>query len=182
MILTDREIRIAIDQGLIGLDPAPEPDAYSSTSVDLTLHGTLRQYRATDEAGISIDPNSRNYNYSSVVDILTEPVEVNSTYGLVPNKLILGWTQQVLDLPIQSRVAARVEGKSSLARLGLGVHITASTIHGGFVGPIQLEMINHGPATIILTPGMRICQLIFEATLGTPEKGYSGMFQNQKAR
>ena len=57
---------------------------------------------------------------------------------------MLGWTAEYVELPIDSRIAARVEGKSSLARLGLGVHITAPTIHAGFPGQIRLEIVNHG--------------------------------------
>jgi len=62
----------------------------------------------------------------------------------------------------------------------LAVHVTAPTIHAGFEGPIQLELCNHGLFSIRLTPSMPICQLIFETTLGTPDKGYSGMFLRQK--
>jgi dCTP deaminase len=65
-----------------------------------------------------------------------------------------------------------VEGKSSLARLGLGVHITAPTIHSGFGNSIRLEIINHGAVPIRLRAGMRICQIVFELTLGTPQKGF----------
>jgi dCTP deaminase len=72
-----------------------------------------------------------------------------------------------------------VEGKSSLARLGLAIHVTAPTIHGGFSGNIQLEVINYGPLPIKLRPGMKICQLIFEQTLGVPEKLYQGQFKGQ---
>jgi dCTP deaminase len=75
-----------------------------------------------------------------------------------------------------------VEGKSSLARLGLMVHMTAPTIHAGFVGQIQLEMYNLGPYDIVVAAGMRICQLIFELSLGTPAKGYVGQFAGQSAK
>jgi len=78
-------------------------------------------------------------------------------------------------LPVHTRLAARVEGKSSLARFGLGVHITAPTIHSGFALPIRLEIMNHGYLPIRLREGMKICQLIFELTLGTPEKGFAPM-------
>ncbi|MEZ5888805.1 MAG: hypothetical protein R3D52_00230 [Xanthobacteraceae bacterium] len=60
------------------------------------------------------------------------------------------------------------------------VHITAPTIHAGFDGRIRLEMVNHGKIPIRLRPGMRICPLIFEQTLGTPEKGYQGQFSGQR--
>ncbi len=96
-----------------------------------------------------------------------------------PQAFVLGWTQQNVELPIEARLAARVEGKSSLARLGIGIHITAPTIHAGFKGPIQLEICNHGPFKVKLITGMPVCQLIFEQTLGTPEKGYKGQFYGQ---
>jgi dCTP deaminase len=82
-------------------------------------------------------------------------------------------------LPASSRFAARIEGKSGLARLGLVVHLTAPTIHAGFKGQIQLEMVNLGPNEIILDVGMPICQLIFEMTLGTPVAGYAGRYFGQ---
>ena len=91
--------------------------------------------------------------------------------------------------PHTSRIAARVEGKSSLARIGIGVHVTAPTIHAGFGyrpndpsfsgNPIQLEIWNTGPLRIRLVKGLRICQLIFEEVHGTPSKGYDGSFSVQ---
>jgi dCTP deaminase len=107
---------------------------------------------------------------------------------LQPKEFILGWTIERIQLPHASRIAARVEGKSSLARLGMGVHVTATTIHAGFgydpkqpeTGqPIQLEIWNVGTLTIRLVKGMSICQLIFEEVHGTPNKGYGGMFATQ---
>ena len=94
----------------------------------------------------------------------------------MPNDFVLAWTAETVYLPVTSRFAARVEGKSGLARLGLVVHLTAPTIHAGYKGQIQLEMINFGPNEIILDVGMPICQLIFEMSLGTPVKSYSGQF------
>jgi dCTP deaminase len=99
---------------------------------------------------------------------------------------VLGWTVEKLCFPHTSKLAARVEGKSGLARIGLGVHVTAPTIHAGFGfdptkpryrgSPIRLEMWNAGPLEIILTRGMPICQLIIEEVHGTPEAGYSGTY------
>lgn len=99
----------------------------------------------------------------------------------LPNAFILAWTAESVSLPRQSRLAARVEGKSSLARLGIAVHVTAPTIHSGFDGQIQLAMCNPGPLRVKLHAGLRICQLMFEMSLGTPEKGYSGLFAGQSA-
>jgi dCTP deaminase len=103
-------------------------------------------------------------------------------FPLEPNELILGWTVEYVDLPIDSRIAARVEGKSSLARLGIGIHMTAPTIHAGFNGQIQLEIVSHGCYPILLKPGMRLCQLIFEMTAGTPDAAYVGQFKGQRGR
>jgi hypothetical protein len=85
-------------------------------------------------------------------------------------------------LPHRSRLAARVEGKSSMGRLGLGVHVTAPTIHAGFGDKegdpdypgtaLQLEIWNINRVPIILDAGLPICQLIVEEVHGTPEKGY----------
>ncbi len=58
--------------------------------------------------------------------------------------------------------------------------MTAPTIHSGFSGNIQLEIFNNGPNKIVLDAGMRVCQLVFEQTYGTPVKGYKGLFAGQK--
>jgi len=179
VILTDREIRIAIEQGLIAIEPAPGPEALSSTSLDLSLDPRAQTFSDQVGSEINIDPAGLGFSFSAVVTRLTDPISIEPQFALAPRKLLLAWTREKVGLPLPSRLAARVEGKSSLARLGLGVHITAPTIHAGFSGKIQLEIVNQGPAEVILRPGMRICQLIFETTLGTPEKGYSGIFLAQ---
>src|SRR5262249_50894676 len=105
-----------------------------------------------------------------------------------PFAFLLGWTAERIQLPHTARLAARAGGKSSLARLGLGVHVTAPTIHAGFGvsedprhqgSSIRLEIWNIGPFRIKLEKGMPICQLIFEWVDGTPEKGYAGRFALQ---
>src|SRR5712692_10325798 len=89
--------------------------------------------------------------------------------------MVLGWTVEKLKLPYRSRIGARME---------LGIHVTAPTIHPGFGvdpskprypgSPIRLEIWNCGELRIRLTKGMAICQLIFEYVDGTPDEGYSG--------
>ncbi len=181
MILTDREIKIAIDRGQIDVDPKPEPEAFSSTALDLTLNSKARIFKQAVGQGINFDPGATAYNFHSTIGLVTTEVRLDPTYSLSNNTLLLAWTTEKLALPVNSRLAARVEGKSALARIGMGVHITAPTIHAGFTGHLQLEIINHGPAPIILRTGMRICQIIFEVTLGTPDKGYTGLFSGQKS-
>lgn len=184
MILTDREIQVALATKQIRIDPSPAPDAYSSTSLDLTLGTTIHVWRrgvsGVDRVVCPADPG---YQYKAVVAEMSATSEMGPE-GIViqPGDFLLAWTAEVVSLPLQSRLAARVEGKSSLARLGIGVHVTAPTIHAGFEGQVQLEMCNHGTLNVKLVPAMRVCQLIFEQTLGTPDKGYQGQFHQQLAR
>jgi dCTP deaminase len=181
MILTDREIKKALAQKLVVIDPAPATDAYASTSVDLTLDPLLRIFRTG--TGVIIDPGMPGYKVKALLDGVTDPHIVPAQgWDFPPDKLVLGWTRERVELNLKGKVAARVEGKSGLARLGLGVHITAPTIHAGFIGTIQLEMFNHGPMHIKLRPGMAICQLIFEMTKGMPGKAYKSQFSGQQAK
>lgn len=186
MILTDREIRTAIRKGAIIIEPSPSENAYSSTSVDLTLDPELTLFNNTesDNGVITIlDPAMRKVDTEEALKGLTTKVMIpEDGYDLVRNKLVLAFTREYVDLREDTKYAARVEGKSSLARLGLSVHVTAPTIHAGFDGCVRLEIINHGPLRIKLRSGMPICQLIFEQTLGTPDKGYNGQFAGQKAK
>lgn len=181
MILTDREIKLAIAKDQLNLTPLPDGEAFSSTAVDLTLDPIARVFKEEAQQGLNIDPSVNGFKFHNIVNLLTEQISTEPSYSLAPRKLLLAWTKESLTLPTHSRLAARVEGKSSLARLGIGIHITAPTIHAGFKGQLQLEIINHGPADVVLRAGMRICQLIVEMTLGAPEKGYTGLFAGQQA-
>ena len=179
MILTDREIQIALEKKQITIEPPPKIDQYSSTSLDLTLDKNITEFQSHlsgDGIETIIDPSARGFVAEKTLQKITEPKVISDEgYLLQPNTLVLGWTVETLKLPVHSRLAARVEGKSSLARLGLGVHLTAPTIHSGFSYPIRLEMVNHGHVPIRLRAGMRICQLVFELTLGTPQKGFEAL-------
>ena len=178
MIFTDREIQLAISKRQIVIEPEPALDAYSSTSLDLRLAGTVTVFRTNINTGAvktEIDPIPGFKVEPTVKELSDEQTIGPEGFLLVPRKLVLGWTLERVELPTQARLAARVEGKSSLARLGLGVHITAPTIHSGFNNPIRLEMVNHGEVPIRLRTGMKICQLVFELTLGSPQKAFSAI-------
>jgi dCTP deaminase len=193
MILSDREIKAAQGRGAIRIDPDPRADSsvWSSTAVDLQLDNRLAVWELPDPSlPPPIAPGHPDYDYHAVAEqfgrTLTIPEE---GYSLRPGQFCLGWTLEKIQLPQRSRIAARIEGKSSLARLGLGVHVTAPTIHAGFGykesdpafpgNPIQLEIWNTGPFIVVLTHRMLICQMIFEYVDGTPEQGYSGRFAIQ---
>lgn len=187
MILSDREVRLALERGWVKLVPVPPEELWSSTAVDLRLDAQLRRWVApAGTGGLCFRPGHPDFNFGEIVQRYSEPIDVSAAgYVLPPQGFVLGWTLEQIQLPNASRVCARVEGKSSLARLGLGVHITAPTIHAGFGQaapdgiPLQLEIWNVGPLPIELVCGMPICQIIFEEVHGTPEKGYRGQFHVQ---
>lgn len=182
MILCDAEIRTALSTGQIRLDPEPAPERIQTSSVDLALGDELKRWKATAR-GLErvIDPSSPGYAYHDLSKELLEsfPAQDDGSIVLEPGQFLLGITRERLELPIPSRIAARVEGRSSLARLGIGVHMTAPTIHAGFRGKITLEITNQGAIPVRLRPGMIICQLILEQVFGTPTAMMVGAFQDQ---
>jgi dCTP deaminase len=181
MILTDRDILAALLGRTIAISPEPALIAYSSTSVDLSLSRELMVFRAVNDlAGEVIDPARGDFCFKAAMARFTSPHRIGPEgFDLNPQGMVLGWTAEKLDLSLKAQLAARVEGKSSLARFGLAIHVTAPTIHAGFAGNIQLEIVNHGPVPVRLRAGMRICQLILEQTASVAEHGYAGQFQGQ---
>jgi dCTP deaminase len=194
MILSDREVRAASERRLIWISdvPAVSSKRWSSTTLDLTLADEIRPWQAQGGAGadVIIDPSDAEFNSNLLINQRTQAVSCDKEgYIIQPHSLVLGWTQEKIKLPNASRIGARVEGKSSLARIGLGIHVTAPTIHPGFgeklddpnfVGsPIRLEVWNIGPLKIRLKRGMPICQIIFEEIHGIPEGAYAGQFAIQ---
>ncbi len=184
MVLSDREIQARLENDHIVIYPRPKAEAFSSTSVDLTLDLFVRVWSPIDTPGVEAEvftPSVRGFESNRVIQKHSKGSQITAD-GLIvdPGDFLLAWTAERIELPSQHRIAARVEGKSSLARLGIGVHVTAPTIHAGYRGVIQLEICNHGPIRVKLHAGMPVCQLIFEETHGTPEKAYTGQFIDQQ--
>jgi dCTP deaminase len=181
MILTDLEIQKLLRKRLISIEPNPSVNAYASTAVDLRLDPLIRLFR-TNVPGLIFDPSAPGYKAAELIRSATDTVVIpDQGWELPRGMLVLGWTKERVDLNFKGRVAARVEGKSGLARLGLAVHVTAPTIHAGFPGSIQLELVNHGPLPIKLRPGMAICQLIIETIKGRFSKARKSQFHEQSA-
>lgn len=185
MILSNVELFAALDAGRIIIDPEPRPRLlavgdpgdycpYDTHAVDLTLgteitvpeQGTYAyDLMQPTPLALFIERNSRRYS-----------IDPHSHYVLERHQFILAQTREKVTLPIDHAhnretgtcLAARIEGKSSRARVGLLIHFTAPTVHPGWSGPLTLEMINLGPARILLSPGMPIAQLIVEEVKGLP--------------
>jgi len=156
MVLSDRDIRNAIVQGRIIIKPNPNYASHlGSCSLDLQLGNT---YRVFNHSKIPfIDPR----NAKTLHDVTTEiQVTDKESFTLHPNEFILAITREYIQMP--DDLMGRLEGRSSIGRLGVVVHSTAATIDAGFRGNITLELANMGRIPVMLYPGMRICSLSFE--------------------
>jgi dCTP deaminase len=196
MILSDREIRAAVARGVIGVSELPptESKRWASHALDLTLDTEISVWGPVEELkGVEpqiFSPGDEEFKADPIVSKYTSHDTCEGDgYVLLPSRFVLGWTAQKIKLPYESRIGARVEGKSSLARLGLGIHVTAPTIHPGFGtkegdkgyagSPLRLEIWNVGVYKIRLTKGMAICQILFEEVHGVPDAAYAGQFAVQ---
>lgn len=188
MILSNLEVQAALDSGRLVIEPEPTPRKtiiggqhcpYDTHAVDLRLHNEISVPSSGTFAIDLTQPGSISDLLSKHSDRLT--LTEDQPFRLKRGKFILARTHEKIELPIDGKppyLAARIEGKSSRARCGLLVHFTAPTVHPGFKGPLTLEMINLGPAEILLVPGMYIAQLIVEEVKGELIQNPS-QFQNQ---
>jgi dCTP deaminase len=175
MLMSDRDIRASIEAGLIGLDPL-EMGLLQPSSIDVRLD---RFFRLFDNHKYAfIDPAEQQ-------DELTRLIEVDPTepFILHPGEFVLGSTYEFVTLP--DDVAARLEGKSSLGRLGLLTHSTAGFVDPGFKGHVTLELSNVATLPIKLWPGMKIGQLCFFKLTSPSEhpygsEKYSSRYQGQR--
>ncbi|GAA2003774.1 dCTP deaminase [Brevibacterium samyangense] len=150
-LLSDRDIRAQLSSGRIVLDPH-DPSLVQPSSVDVCLD---RSFRLFDNHKYSfIDPATEQPELTRLVE-----VDPDEPFVLHPGEFVLGATLEAVTLP--DDIAARLEGKSSLGRLGLLTHSTAGFIDPGFTGHITLELSNVATLPIRLWPGMKIGQLCF---------------------
>jgi dCTP deaminase len=121
-----------------------------------------------------------NIDISSLIGLTDTLPSHDGIVVIPPKKLVLVRTLEHVRLPIQGKLAARVEGRSKQARLGMTIHLTAPTIHAGFGGKIVLEIINHGPFHLEVVPNeTKLCQLIFERVGAVPRLPGSVTFSEQ---
>jgi dCTP deaminase len=151
MLLSDRDIRAEVDAGRVVLDPY-DAAMVQPSSVDVRLDRFFRVFE--NHRYPHIDPSSEQPDLTRLVETTGE-----EPFVLHPGEFVLASTFEVVTLP--DDVAARLEGKSSLGRLGLLTHSTAGFIDPGFSGHVTLELSNVATLPIMLWPGMKIGQLCF---------------------
>ena len=162
MLLSDRDIKVELDAGRIGLEPL-DPAMIQPSSIDVRLDGLFRLFDNHKYA--YIDPAEDQPELTHLIE--TKPDE---PFILHPGEFVLGATYEQVTLP--DNIAARLEGKSSLGRLGLLTHSTAGFIDPGFSGHVTLELSNVATLPIKLWPGMKIGQLCFFQLSSPAEKPY----------
>ena len=151
MILSDRDILQEIQAGRIAIDPF-DRECVQPSSVDLHLGNKLLLFRNSHRPYIDV---------RQPVDELMEPHEVGYTesFAVHPLEVLLASTYEAVTLP--DDIVARLEGKSSLARLGLQIHATAGFVDPGWHGVLTLELSNVTKFPILIYPGMKIAQISF---------------------
>lgn len=176
MRLSDKDIKKYIEDGKIIIDPLPDYEkALGSASIDLSLGREFKMFKVMkDEKNksdiIKINDDIENY----MVNI---SLKENESFILPPNEFALGITHERIKLP--NNIIGILDGRSSLARLGLSIHATAHTIEAGWDGKIVFEFANHGSKSIELTPFLRTGAISFELLTSDVEKPYS-MKKNAK--
>ena len=168
MVLSDRTIRRELDEGRIVVRPI-DPDDIQPASIDLHLDNRFLVFSNSRQPYIDVQQPLEN---------LTEPVEIDDAtpFMLHPGEFVLGSTQEHIELP--NDLVARLEGKSSLGRIGLLIHSTAGFVDPGWQGRLTLELSNVARLPIALYQGMKIGQISFlrltepaERLYGSPELG-----------
>jgi len=168
MILSDKTILEKIKQKEITITPNPTMEQIQPSSIDLRLGNEF----LLPHIDVPIDVKNGSPHYEKVnCNILQLP----------PKSFVLGTTIEKVNLP--PNLIGRVEGRSSIGRLGVTIHITAGFIDAGFEGQITLEIANLSSNTVYLYENMRICQIVFEEIDSVPNRVYGeagNKYQNQE--
>lgn len=172
MILSDRDIKAQIKQKKIIIEPPVDLDAQlGACSLDFRLGNEFRVFEHTVTPYIDIKEGISS-KLTRVINI-----EDGKPFIMQPGELVLGVTAEWFELP--NNMAARLEGRSSLGRIGIIVHATASLFPPGWKGHAVLELSNISRLPVALYPGMRICAFSFEELTSEAEVPY---YLNKKSK
>ncbi|MGA2877998.1 MAG: dCTP deaminase [Bryobacteraceae bacterium] len=160
MVLSDVDIRRYIAQGKIKISPELPPEQFGSCSVDFKLGNEFNVFEHSRNAYIDLRENKGIEGLMK--SVMVPPGE---PFILQPREFVLAITEETLEL--DDDVLGRLEGRSSLGRIGIIVHGTAGLFDPGWAGKATLELSNLGRMPVALYPGMRVCSFTFEQ-LSTP--------------
>ncbi len=179
MRLCDRDIEQALDHGRIRIDPRPDPQRITGVSVDLRLGNRFQVFNHDHTAGFIDVSGPRDSVEQAITSLMGHEISLtgNDAFFLHPGELALATTVEHIELP--DDLVGWLDGRSSLARLGLMVHATAHRIDPGWRGVIVLECFNSGKLPLALRPGMTICAINFEMMTGSCARPY---YQRQDAK
>lgn len=161
MILSDRDIKKYIKEGKIKIIPKPNfKEQLGPCSLDLHLGNVFKTFKPTQYPYLDL---KRKTDFEEVMEEIK--IEDGAPFILQPKEFIIAITKEEIILP--DDIMGRLDGRSSLGRLGLVVHSTAARFDPGWTGKAVMELGNLGPLPIVLYAGMRICAMTFE-TLTSP--------------
>ncbi|GEA13717.1 dCTP deaminase [Alteromonas sp. KUL49] len=172
MRLCDRDIYEYIQQGKIKINPTPDYDQISGVTVDMRLGNKFRVFE--DHQAPYIDLSGPKAQVQEALNsVMSDEIVIpdDKSFFLHPGELALAITHESVTLP--SNIVGWLDGRSSLARLGLMVHVTAHRIDPGWSGNIVLEFYNSGKLPLALKPLMKIGALSFEVLSNPAEKPYN---------
>jgi dCTP deaminase len=175
MLLSDREIRLVLKSGDLGITPEPPTGHIQPASIDLRIGPKIRRFK--DDVNVSATTlNIEILDVSAYIRDNTKETDIShENFIFKPGEFAIGETLEIVRL--SNVLSGRIEGRSSLARMGIGVHVTAPKIDPGFNNHITLEMFHIGRRQVQIPSGMVVCTLLIER-LGFPSGGlYSGSFQ-----
>lgn len=167
MVLADRDIKKALKEKRIAITPVPDlKTQLGSCSIDLRLGNSFRVFEHSKNP--YIDPSKKDYSNQITREIV---VKNGEHFVMQPGDFVLAVTLE--KVKIAPDLMGRLEGRSSLGRLGIVVHSTASIFDPGWDGKCVLELGNLGRMAVSLTPGMRICAMTFEELSSRAEVPYT---------
>lgn len=172
MKLSDRDIIQHLKVGKIAIDPQPAPEKIKGISVDLRLDKRFRVFN--DHTAPYIDLSGPRDEVQRIMDtVMGDEILIGEgeAFFLHPGELALAATYESVTIP--DDLVGWLDGRSSLARLGLMVHVTAHRIDPGWHGQIVLEIFNSGKLPLALRPGMDICAINFETLSSASAKPYN---------
>ena len=172
MRLCDTDIERYLDEGIIEISPRPDNSKINGATIDLRLGNAFRVFR--DYCAPFIDVSGPREQVAEQLDLVMSDeiiIDDNDAFFLHPGTLALASTLESVKLP--ANIIGWLDGRSSLARLGLMVHVTAHRIDPGWEGKIVLEFYNSGKLPLALRPNMIIGALSFEVLSGHAARPYT---------